>query len=189
MITVRKKEQDKLRFFHPMAGTNRIRVLPNPSNTGKFWKEIRVHWAGDNNHPVKFTACVSPCPLCVEYEKSHAKEIRPVNKVLFNVFDYRDNKIKIWSTTEHLFGDLVDALPFEELDKLTHPTRGRDLEIVRQNVDPLIRLKVRALSPSKVKYDEKELYHLNKVANKMFMVKRAKPRKMLRMLVMDASWK
>ncbi len=175
-------------MFHPMAGTSRIRILPNPSRKDQFWKEIRVHWTGDNNHPVKFTACVSPCPLCAEYEKSGAKEIRPVTKVLFNVLDYYDNKIKIWSTTEHLLEDMLENIsPFEEC--LTHPTRGRDLEIVRQNVDPLIRLEVRTLSPSKVKYDEKELYHLNKVANKLFMVKRAKPKKMLRMLMVNTSWK
>lgn len=184
------KEKDRTRMWHPAEGTNRIRLLPNPSDKDQFWKEIQVHWIIRDGSP-GYVPCVKRnCPLCDEYLRTNNTHIKAQahTRTLFNIYDYEDNQVKVWVTGKRILEDILGNV-YPKYGDISHPTKGRDLEIVKRSENPFVRLEVRALNKSKVRFNEKELYHLNKVASKMFMVKQAKPKKMLRLLRIDTTWK
>ena len=182
----RKKEAEKIRMWHPYAGTSRIRILPNPSDKDRFWKDVKVHWDRDTG---KYKPCEKHCPLCAEYDHGDRNK-KPYEKVLLNIYDYYDGKVKVWLAGERVMKQLLDFCNRSNDGNIAHPTKGQDLEISKEEANPFVRFQIRALDQSQVKLKniESELYHLNKVASKMFVRNKQKPKKMLRMVQVSNTW-
>lgn len=112
--------------------------------------------------------------------------MKPSTRVLLNIYDHDDNTIKVWATNVAVLDDICE----KAFRRKPVFLKDRDIEVVKRSELPFVRLGINMLdNHDKLHYNESELYHLNKVKAKMFKLKQSKPKKMLRLLRIDTTWK
>lgn len=144
-------------FFSPKKGRNEIEILP--FNVGEnhpdvvkgeieegdvdYVLDIWVHRGiGVNNSSV---VCPNsnfgePCPICEEVkmmkdqglEKEDYKDLYPKRRVIYNIFDHADEKVKIFSVSHFLFAkelqEEVEANNDEGEIIFAHPKIGKTIK-------------------------------------------------------------
>jgi len=150
-----KRESAGKRFdwWKPEKGDNVIRLMPPFNDEGDIFKKVHIHFGipiQKNDGGVAKIPARCPrdwekaCPLCDSYDsgglsKETARELRPTQRVLYNVMDYKSRTVKPWLCPVTLHEELFYY--FQELGEgtaiadLTDPKAGRNWKI-RKNVDP-----------------------------------------------------
>lgn len=172
----------KAKFWILPVGVNRIRFLPN-ENSSEFYQEFRAHYIPDALKIVKFCTERYDCPYCQQGHKT-------VERVLFNIYDMNQSKLPnkrrevlIWHTSGYMLKKILDI--YSEHGDITHHSKGRNIAVILEEVDPYARLQVSAeIKPSRVQIFRGDLYDLREVL-KNFQTKPIPHRPYLRMIRLE----
>lgn len=123
---------EKIDWFVPTVGDNRIRFLPHPTKPDAIspWQVVKVHYIPVKKKDGSFTSnnvplrCLSDfkedCPLCkafdklVKTDKEKARNLRAGERYLYNVLSYDTRKVQPYAAGVTIHEELMGW--FEELD-------------------------------------------------------------------------
>ena len=137
------------KFFMMDEGTSVVRVLPWKNEEQDFYTETAIHRLNDRNYHCPRIK-EGPCPVCDTYyglwkdinamgkETAQGKELADLARQIkgrkryyMNVVDKRDDKVKILSVGQKLFGKILDCFFDEDFGDITDPEKGWDFKIVK----------------------------------------------------------
>lgn len=113
---------DGVEFFSHEKGRNKIDILPyvvtDPKNkdaaVGELWyqKTVWIHYGigvDEKSYVCPLKTMGKPCPICAhaktaELEEDEIRALRPRERELYNIYDYKDKKVKLWTLSYHCFG-------------------------------------------------------------------------------------
>ena len=135
------------KWWKPVQGANRIRVLPYDSEDGNFFfHSVLHHGFRDSEGNRRAYPCLArlnknKCPVCqvigyydnvvdTDIEKI-IREIRPSHSYLMNVINRKDAsaKVQMYSATPPVARVLVNSFAEEDFGDITDPKQGRDVLI------------------------------------------------------------
>jgi hypothetical protein len=137
------------KFFMMEEGTSVVRVLPWKDDSQEFYTETAIHRLDDKNYHCPRVKG-GKCPVCDTYydlwkqinvigkETPEGKElaelargIKARKRFYLNVVDRRDEKVKILSVGQKLFGKILDCFFDEDFGDITDLKEGWDFKIVK----------------------------------------------------------
>jgi len=138
-----------IEYLRIKEGTYKVRILPPKKDNGVWYVYDRKHFLKDNTGRINRFPCTrfskGSCLLCTfkdflltyenktpELEKL-SQSLRTNVRVLLNVVDLTDNKIKILEIPHSVFKEIqkfVNAK--EDWGEVLHPEEGRDFRIERK---------------------------------------------------------
>lgn len=115
---------DDIEFFKAVKGRNSIDIIPYEIKSDKhpelkkgemdyvldIWTHRQIG-VGKDNFICLAKTYKKPCPICEELERlrkedgdeKDIKALKPVRRVIYNVLDHSDYKVKIFEVSHHLF--------------------------------------------------------------------------------------
>ena len=147
-------EYTKTDWFKPKVGDNMIRILPHPKKPDEelFFKRVFIHYISikkkdgsmASSVPVRcLTDLDETCPLCAAYEKvlrkagddrdakAKARNLKPTERYLYNIFDYEQKKIQPFAAPMTVHQGIMEyAEDFGE--DMVSISKGRDWKIVKK---------------------------------------------------------
>lgn len=141
---------EKINWFSPQKGDNLVRIMPNKNPEELFFKQLYIHYIKvkkkDGNVVNVPVRCLKDfdktCPLCECYSdlvlseetKDEAKDFRPIERYIYNLFDYSKKQVLVYAAPMTVHGGFMEWI--EELDTdISDLELGHDFKIVK-NVDP-----------------------------------------------------
>jgi hypothetical protein len=140
---------EKQDWFKPETGENLIRLLPHMEEEDEIpFVQVKIHYIGkelEDGRVVQIPVrCLDDfdkeCPVCKAHfkalkakDKELAQKLRPQERYLYNVLDYKNRKVTPWAA-----GVTVHQMIMEHAGDLENPFTlqgGRDWKLVKK-VDP-----------------------------------------------------
>ena len=137
------------KFFMMDEGTSVVRVLPWKDENAEFYAETAIHRLDDKNYHCPRVKG-DKCPVCDTYydlwkqinsigkDSPEGKELQEMargikarKRYYLNVVDRRDEKVKILSVGQKLFGKVLDCFFDEDFGDITDLKEGWDFKIVK----------------------------------------------------------
>lgn len=130
------------KFFKPVVGPNRVRILPPNNDSGVFYHEESIHYGlkkDGRGISIKFIGNDSPIMQYVNKLKQEgpegeklAKRLEPKTKYFANVIDRKTGMICIWAFSKKTLKILLSAMDDEDIGDITDLENGFDVIIDRE---------------------------------------------------------
>jgi len=156
-------------FFSPEEGKNRIRIIAPPGRKVPF-KEVGYHFL-DKTYLCPQVTNNERCPICEMVDKleksKYSEDIKLANKLrvyirgAWIILDRKDNKVKVWTSSQRVFEDLIDYLADGDFGDFTDPFKGRDIILKRETPkNGITRYTVQFLDPEPIYESKKKIKEL-----------------------------